>query len=87
MSLGLRAGIQMKIALIDTRTAMLGKIIGTLHSIHATTDAAFAANEVFQRENGGGKHIITKIVTLKRPIQPGELVQPGDLAGSLSPDK
>jgi hypothetical protein len=69
----------MKIALVDTRTALAGQIVGTLLSLHETTDTAFKAHEEFCKRVG--EHVTTKIVTLREPVIVGDLVRPSDLAG------
>jgi hypothetical protein len=56
------------IALIDTRLKIPEKSIGTIVSTHDTIQAAFKANEAFQkrmRESSVKDHVPTKIVTLK----------------------
>jgi hypothetical protein len=70
------------IALIDTRTEVEGKIVGTVISTPATMLDAFKANDAFQRDSGGGVHIRTKILTLKEPLRAGEYVKPAQVAGS-----
>jgi hypothetical protein len=57
-----------RIALIDTRLKIEGESIGTIVSTHETIQAAFKANEVFQkrmRESSVKDHVPTIIVTLK----------------------
>jgi hypothetical protein len=44
--------------------------------------AAFAANDAFQEAESGGRHIRTKIVTLKNQLKIGQFVQPLYLAES-----
>jgi hypothetical protein len=44
--------------------------------------AAFVANEAFQKAEGVGRHIRTKIVTLKDLLEVGQSVQPAHLAES-----
>ena len=68
------------IALIDTRLKIPGESIGTIVSTHETIQAAFKANEAFQkrmRESGIKDHVPTKIVTLKVLLGDGEHVNPG----------
>jgi hypothetical protein len=67
------------IALIDTRLNIPGESIGTIISTHETIQAAFKANEAFQkrmRESGIKDHVPTKIVTLKVRLGDGEHVNP-----------
>jgi hypothetical protein len=70
------------IALIDTRPEAPGVSLGILVSTHSDMMAAFAANDAFQKAEGGGRHIRTKIVTLKGPVDVGQAVQPAHLAES-----
>ena len=70
------------IALIDTRSEVSGVSLGILVSTHPDMMAAFAANDVFQKAEGGGRHIRTKIVTLKDLLEVGQPVQPEHLAES-----
>jgi hypothetical protein len=68
------------IALVDTRLKIPEKSIGTIVSTHETIQAAFKANEAFQkrmRESSVKDHIPTKIVTLKIRLGDGEHVDPG----------
>ena len=68
------------IALIDTRLKIPEKSIGTIVSTHETIQAAFKANEIFQkrmRESSVKDHVPTKIVTLKVRLGDGEHVNPG----------
>ena len=68
------------IALIDTRLKIPEKSIGTIVSTHETIQAAFKANEAFQkrmRESGIKDHVPTEIVTLKVRLGDGEHVHPG----------
>ena len=44
--------------------------------------AAFAGNDAFQKTESRGRHIRTKIVTLKDPLDPGQPVRPTHLAES-----
>jgi hypothetical protein len=44
--------------------------------------AAFVANDAFQKAESGGRHIRTKIVTLKDPLDPGQPVRLTDLVES-----
>jgi hypothetical protein len=44
--------------------------------------AAFAANDAFQKAEASGRHIRTKIVTLKDRLDVGQPVQPAHLAES-----
>jgi hypothetical protein len=53
-----------------------------LVSTHPDVMAAFVANDAFQKAESGGRHILTKIVTLKDPLDPGQLVRPIHLAES-----
>jgi hypothetical protein len=43
---------------------------------------AFAANDAFQKVEASGRHIRTKIVTLRDQLQAGQAVQPAHLAES-----
>ena len=70
------------IALIDTRSEVPGISLGILVSTHANMMAAFAANDAFQKTEGGGRHIRTKIVTLKDQVDVGQAVEPAHLAES-----
>jgi hypothetical protein len=70
------------IALIDTRSEVPGVILGTLVSTHDAVMDAFAANDAFQKVEGGGDHIRTKLVTLKNQLKVGDPVQLSDLAES-----
>ena len=70
------------IALIDTRSEVPGKTLGILVSTHPDMVAAFAGNDAFQKAEGGGRHIRTKILTLKDPLDPGQPVRPTHLAES-----
>ena len=80
---GRTAAIRVKtIALIDTRPEIPGISLGILVSTHPDIMAAFAANEAFQKTEVSGRHIRTKIVTLKDPLQAGMAVQPAHLAES-----
>jgi hypothetical protein len=45
------------IALIDTRLEVPGVSLGILVSTHPDMMAAFAANNAFQKTEGGGRHI------------------------------
>jgi hypothetical protein len=45
-------------------------------------DGRFAANDAFQKAEASGRHIRTKIVTLKDRLDVGQLVQPAHLAES-----
>jgi hypothetical protein len=68
-----------RIALIDTRLKVPGESIGTIVSTHETIQAAFEANEAFQKrmhESGVKDHVPTKIVTLKVRLGDGEHVNP-----------
>jgi hypothetical protein len=62
------------IVLIDTRSEVPGESLGILVSTHPDMMAAFVANDAFQKAEGDGRHIRTKNVTLKDPLDPG---QPG----------
>jgi len=70
------------IAFIDTRSEVSGVSLGILVSTHPDMMAAFAANDAFQKAEGGGRHIRTKIVTLKDLLEVGQPVQPEHLAES-----
>jgi hypothetical protein len=74
------------IALIDTRLEVPGVVpgvsLGILVSIHPDVMAAFAANDAFQKAQASGRHIRTKIVTLKGRLDVGQPVQPAHLAES-----
>ena len=69
------------IALIDTRLEVPGVSLGILVSTHPDV-AAFAANDAFQKAEASGRHIRTKIVTLKDRLDVGQPVQPAHLAES-----
>ena len=45
-----------------------------------TVKEAFAANEAFQKAEAAGRHIRTKIVTLKNGLEAGQAVQPAPSA-------
>ena len=68
------------IALIDTRLEVVSQ--GILVSTHPDVMAAFAANDAFQKAEASGRHIRTKIVTLKDLLDVGQPVQPAHLAES-----
>ena len=70
------------IALIDTRSEVPGETLGILVSVHDTVMEAFAANDAFQKTEAAGRHIRTKIVTLKDQLEIGQAVQPAHLAES-----
>ena len=70
------------IALIDTRLEVPGVSLGILVSTHPNVMAAFAANDAFQKAEASGRHIRTKIVTLKDRLDVGQSVQPAHLAES-----
>ena len=70
------------IALIDTRLEVPGVSLGILVSTHPDVMAAFAANDAFQKAEASGRHIRTKIVTLKDLLDVGQPVQPTHLAES-----
>jgi hypothetical protein len=70
------------IALIDTRSEIPGVSLGILVSTHPDMMAAFAGNDAFQKAAAGGRHIRTKIVTLKDQLEVGQAVQPAHLAQS-----
>ena len=70
------------IALIDTRLEVPGVSLGILVSTHPDVMAAFAANDAFQKAEASGRHIRTKIVTLKDRLDVGQPVQPAHLAES-----
>ena len=59
------------IALIDTRLEVPGVSLGILVSTHPDVMAAFAANDAFQKAEASGRHIRTKIVTLKDLLDVG----------------
>jgi hypothetical protein len=59
------------IALIDTRLEVSGVSLGILVSTHPDVLSAFAANDVFQKAEAFGRHIRTKIVTLKDRLDAG----------------
>ena len=59
----------------------LGVSLGILVSTHPDMMAAFAANDAFQEAEASGRHIRTKIVTLKdrldvRPARPSRRTWP-----------
>ena len=68
--------------LIDTRSEIPGETLGILVSTHPNVMAAFAANDAFQQAEASGRHIRTKIVTLKGRLDVGQPVQPAHLAES-----
>jgi hypothetical protein len=68
------------IALIDTRSEVPGINLGILVSTHPDMMAAFASNDAFQETEASGRHIRTKIVTLKGQLAVGQAVQPSHLA-------
>ena len=70
------------IALIDTRLEVPGVSLGILVSTHPDVMAAFAANDAFQKAEASGRHIRTKIVTLKDRLDVGQPVQQAHLAES-----
>ena len=70
------------IALIDARPEVPGISLGILVSTHPGVMAAFAANDAFQKAEASGRHIRTKIVTLKGQVQAGQAVRPSHLAES-----
>jgi hypothetical protein len=70
------------IALIDTRLEVPGVSLGILVSTHPDVMAAFAANDAFQKAEASGRHIRTKIVTLKDRLDVGQPVQLAHLAES-----
>ena len=70
------------IVLIDTRLEVPGVSLGILVSTHPDVMAAFASNDVFQKAEASGRHIRTKIVTLKDRLDAGQPVQPEHLAES-----
>ena len=70
------------IALIDTRLEVPGVSLGILVSTHPNVMAAFAANDAFQKAEASGRHIRTKIITLKNRLNVGQPVQPAHLAES-----
>jgi hypothetical protein len=67
---------------IDIRSEGPGETVGILVSRHPDVMAAFVANDAFQKADSGGRHIRTKIVTLKDPLDPGQPVRPTHLAES-----
>ena len=48
--------------------------------------AAFAANDAFQKTEASGRHIRTKIVTLKDRLDVGQAVEPAHLAEANEPN-
>ena len=68
------------IALIDTRLEVPGVSLGILISTHPNVMAAFAANDAFQKAEASGRHIRTKIVTLKDRLDVGQ-PRPADAPG------
>ena len=70
------------IALIDTRLEVPGVSLGILVSFYPDVMAAFAANDAFQKAEASGRHIRTKIVTLKVLLDVGQPVQPAHLVES-----
>jgi hypothetical protein len=71
------------IALIDTRLEVPGVSLGILVSTHPDVMAAFAANDAFQKAEASGRHIRTKIVTLK-VILLRELTGPGKQMSTIA---
>jgi hypothetical protein len=67
------------IALIDTRPEVPGLSLGILVSAHDTVTEAFAANDAFQKAEASGRHIRTKIATLKDRLDVGQAVEPAHL--------
>lgn len=57
------------IALIDTRLEVPGVSLRILVSAHDTVMEAFAVNDAFQKAAAAGRHIRTKIVTLKGQLE------------------
>jgi hypothetical protein len=74
-----KIGCPMKIALVDTRTGTPSESLGTLLSVHETMEAAFHANDAFQK-HCGAPHVVTKIVHLREDVIVGELVRSSHLA-------
>jgi hypothetical protein len=70
------------IALIDTRSEVPGISLGILVSTHPDMMAAFEGNDAFQKTAASGRHIRTKIVTLKDQVDVGQAVEPAHLAES-----
>ena len=70
------------IALIDTRLEVPGVSLGILVSFYPDVMAAFAANDAFQKAEASGRHIRTKIVTLKDQLDVGQPVHPAHLVES-----
>lgn len=70
------------IALIDTPVGNSRETLGILVSTLPNAMAAFAANDAFQQAEASGRHIRTKIVTLKGRLDVGQPVQPTHLAES-----
>jgi hypothetical protein len=70
------------IALIDTRSAVPDETLGILVSTHPDVMAAFMAYDAFQKAESGERHIRTKIVTLKDPLDPGQPIRLTHLAES-----
>ena len=56
--------------------------LGILVSTHPDVMAAFASNDAFHKAEASGRHIRTKIVTLKDLLDVGQPVQPAHLAES-----
>jgi hypothetical protein len=52
-----------------------GISLGLLVPTHPDVMAAFDANDTFQKTEAAGRHIRTKIVTLKDRIEPGQHVR------------
>ena len=75
------------IALMDTRSEVPGVSLRILVSTHPDVMAAFAANDVFQKAEASGRHIRTKIVTLKDRLDVGQPVQPPLWASQRRPGK
>jgi hypothetical protein len=48
----------------------------------STVTEAFAANDAFQKAEASGRHIRTKIATLKDRLDVGQAVEPAHLAES-----
>ena len=69
------------IALINTDWRSQGSVWGSSFP-HPDMMAAFAANDAFQKAEASGRHIRTKMVTLKDRLDVGQPVQPAHLAES-----
>ena len=70
------------IALIDTRLELPGVSLGNPRFHTSRRDGRFRCQRRFQKAEASGRHIRTKIVTLKDRLDVGQLVQPAHLAES-----